>query len=80
MPINENTMYCDSGLMVNGKDITLVKDDECNLLQVLVPMNRMKTMFGDQYQMSPGDNDTVLEIGCEIKSINKVKMGPITSL
>ena len=44
--VNQNTMYCDPGFLAS-KDITLVKDDECNQLQVLVPMNRFKSMFGD---------------------------------
>jgi len=31
---------------MTSKDITLVKDDECNQLQILVPMNRLKSIFG----------------------------------
>jgi len=73
-------MYCDPGFLAS-KDITLVKDDECNQLQVLVPMNRFKNMFGDQYQSQANDTDdeSMLEIGCEIKSINKILMSGVHS-
>lgn len=76
--INQNTMYCDPGYLAS-KDITLVKDDECNQLQVLVPMNRFKSMFGEQYESQPNDTDHMLEIGCEIKSINKILMNGVSN-
>lgn len=74
-------MYCESPLLTS-KDITLVKDNECNLLQILVPMNRLKSIFGEQYVPSDSglgehQDNYVLEIGCEIKSVNKILIADI---
>ena len=52
-----------------SKDLTLVRDGECNQLQVLVPTNRLKSMFGDAYNQktglfgTPDEPNTMIEIG-----------------
>ena len=62
--------------------LTLIKEDDCNMVNILVPMNGVKAMFGDQIDESNSlfeptdDPNTVLEIGCEIKSVNKILGGP----
>lgn len=83
---NINTMYCDSSTLLSN-DIYFVKKDDCNMLQILVPMKNLRTMVGgnaglfDEYSFSNSfqdpdgiyhEDDFMLEIGCEIKEINKV--------
>ena len=72
-------MYCENSILFNS-DITLIKEGECNNLKILVPMEKMKMMhsanLSDWEQDVTIENDSdenyMLEIGCEIKSIEQI--------
>lgn len=65
-----------------NNDITVLKDDECNEMRVIVPMSKVKMMYNENFPNQPRDSmfgnstdeDYMLEIACEIKRINKIPM------
>ena len=92
---NVSTMYCDSSSLLTN-NVYFVKKDQCNFLQVLVPFKNLKTIIGGDIELleSQGfyntvnedpdglysEEDYMLEIGCEIKEVNKVLRPESTSL